>query len=309
MEHYFNVQVAQQFGIEEAIIIHNLFYWISKNAANEENMFEGLYWTYNSIKAYSALFPYLSETKVKRVFKSLEEKGIIVKGNFSDDKWVRTNWYSFPLDTLNYLQNVGYDVHWVKANQCIGSKCTNGEVQNDPMILINNTDSKKDNKTKENTKVLKKDLFEECWVAYRRKGIKKRAEEQWNKLKESEMDMVMPHIKAYVSSREIQYQKDFERYLRDRVFMEVVYNGNNLVYDPTKSAGSDATNQAYSPLCGGMLNWNEYYKCYMYTGIWYGGIVDGYTDDNRPDGAEITLNNGRGRIQWDAKSKEWRKKI
>lgn len=152
----------------------------------------------------------------------------------------------------------------------------------------------------------KKDLFEECWVAYRRKGIKKRAKEYWNKLSDEEMNMVMPHIKAYVSSREIQYQKDFERYLRDRVFMEVVYNGNNLVYDPTKSAGSDATNQAYSPLCGGMLNWNEYYKCYMYTGIWCGGIVDGYTDDNRPDGAEITLNNGRGRIQWDAKSKEWR---
>lgn len=152
----------------------------------------------------------------------------------------------------------------------------------------------------------KKDLFEECWVAYRRKGIKQKARQYWNKLNEADMEMVMPHIKAYVSSREIQYQKDFERYLRDRVFMEVVYNGNNLVYDPTKSAGSTATNQAYSPLCGGMLNWNEYYKCYMYTGIWYGGIVDGYTDDNRPDGAEITLNNGRGRIQWDAKSKEWR---
>lgn len=151
----------------------------------------------------------------------------------------------------------------------------------------------------------KKDLFEECWVAYRRKGIKKRAKEYWNKLKESEMDMVMPHIKAYVSSREIQYQKDFERYLRDRVFMEVVYNGNNLVYDPTKSAGSDATNQAYSPLCGGMLNWNEYYKCYMYTGIWYGGIVDGYTDDNRPEGASIMLNNGRGKMVWNSISKEW----
>lgn len=152
----------------------------------------------------------------------------------------------------------------------------------------------------------KKDLFEECWVAYRRKGIKKRAKEYWNKLSDEEMNMVMPHIKAYVSSRDVQYQKDFERYLRDRVFMEVVYRGNNLVYDPTKSAGSTADNKTYSPLCGGMLNWNEYYKCYMYTGIWYGGIVDGYTDDNRPDGAEITLNNGRGRIQWDAKSKEWR---
>ena len=161
MEHHFNVQVAQQFGVEEAVIIHNLFHWISKNAANDENMFEGLYWTYNSIKAYSALFPYLSETKVKRVFKSLEEKGVIVKGNFSDDKWVRTNWYSFPLDTLNYLKNVGYDVHWVKMTESIGSKCTNGEVQNDPMILINNTDSKPYSKEKE---ILKEKTDDDVFV-------------------------------------------------------------------------------------------------------------------------------------------------
>lgn len=161
MEHHFNVQVAQQFGVEEAVIIHNLFHWISKNAANDENMFEGLYWTYNSIKAYSALFPYLSETKVKRVFKSLEEKGVIVKGNFSDDKWVRTNWYSFPLDTLNYLKNVGYDVHWVKMTESIGSKCTNGEVQNDQMILINNTDSKPYSKEKE---ILKEKTDDDVFV-------------------------------------------------------------------------------------------------------------------------------------------------
>lgn len=153
----------------------------------------------------------------------------------------------------------------------------------------------------------KKDLFEECWKAYRLKGIKKKAKEQWNKLKESEMDMVMPHIKAYVSSRDVQYQKDFERYLRDRVFMEVVYNGNNMVYDPTKSAGSAATNQAYSPLCGGMLNWNEYYKCYIYTGFWDGHIADGYSDDNRPNGAKVTLNNSRGTVEWNADKKEWKK--
>lgn len=154
----------------------------------------------------------------------------------------------------------------------------------------------------------KKDLFEECWVAYRRKGIKKRAKEYWNKLSDEEMNMVMPHIKAYVSSREIQYQKDFERYLRDRVFMEVVYDGNNLVYDPTKAVDAKTGDAAYSPICGGMLNWNEYYKCYMYTGVWYGGIVDGYTEDDRPDGATVMLNNGRGKMVWNKDSKEWVKK-
>lgn len=71
--------------------------------------------------------------------------------------------------------------------------------------------------------------------------------------------------------------------------------------------GKDAP---YTPECDGALSWNEYYKCFMYVGFWDGRhISDGYNDDNRPNGATITLNNGRGRIQWDAKSKEWRKII
>lgn len=153
----------------------------------------------------------------------------------------------------------------------------------------------------------KKDLFEECWVAYRLKGIKKKAKEQWNKLKESEMDMVMPHIKAYVSSRDVQYQKDFERYLRDRVFLEVVYNGNNIIYDPTKAIADEKQVSVYVPTCGGMLNWNDYYKCYIYTGFWDGHIADGYSDDNRPNGAKVTLNNSRGTVVWSSEFKEWRK--
>ena len=151
----------------------------------------------------------------------------------------------------------------------------------------------------------KKDLFEECWVAYRRKGIKMKARQYWNKLNESDMEMVMPHIKAYTSSREIQYQKDFERYLRDKVFLEVVYNGNILIYDPTKTNNGQPDSGIYMPVCGGQLNWNEYYKAYLYMGYWSGRLSDGYTDDNRPDGATVMLSNGRGKVVWNANAKEW----
>lgn len=79
----------------------------------------------------------------------------------------------------------------------------------------------------------RKDLFEECWVAYSRKGSKKKALDQWARLKDEEKDAVLPHIKAYVSSRERQFQKDFERYLRDRTFNDVVLKGNEVYYDPS----------------------------------------------------------------------------
>lgn len=153
-----------------------------------------------------------------------------------------------------------------------------------------------------------KELFEQCWVAYRRKGIKKKALDYWNKLEESEMMMVMAHIKAYVSTRELMYQKDFERYLRDKVFMTVVFANNVVVYDPAKNGIGEDSHEAYNPVCGGALSYNDYYNCYMYVGYWDGKhIADGYTDDNRPNGATIKLNNGRGTIVWSSEAKEWKK--
>lgn len=154
----------------------------------------------------------------------------------------------------------------------------------------------------------KKELFEECWIAYRRKGSKKKALEYWKKLTDTEKENVLVHIKAYTSTRELQYQKDFERYLRDKVFMTIVFNGNKIVYDPTKIGKGETVNEVYMPTCDGALSWNEYYKCFMYVGFWDGRhIADGYNDDNRPHGATITLNNGRGTITWNRNSKQWEK--
>lgn len=185
-------------------------------------------------------------------------------------------------------------------------------LNNNNIIIENNNIEREEEKNKikkEKTidkKKTRKELFEECWLAYKRKGVKKLAFEQWCKLTDSEKDSVMPHIKAYTQVREKVYQKDFERYLRDKVFTTIVFSGNNIVFDPTKNDGNETV---YSPICGGALSWNDYYHCYMYVGYWDGvHISDGYTDDNRPDGASITLNNGRGTIVWDSVNKTWNKK-
>ena len=83
MNHYFNVEIAKRYGIEEAIIIENLYFWIKKNVANEVNKNDGRYWTYNSAKAFSEIFPYMSARKISRVLASLYEKDAILKGNYN----------------------------------------------------------------------------------------------------------------------------------------------------------------------------------------------------------------------------------
>ena len=157
------------------------------------------------------------------------------------------------------------------------------------------------NKEDEKESLSKKDeLFEECWKAYRRKGSKAKAKTYWKKLTEEEKNRVLPHIKAYVSARDISYQKDFERYLRDKVFETVVVNGKDVVYDPT--CGTEAEYHPYGNLS---INFSEKYQCYIYVGYYDGVIVDGYEDDERPDGATIMLNSGRGTIMWSKAERKW----
>lgn len=181
------------------------------------------------------------------------------------------------------------------------------QVQINTNISLPNTKDT-DNKEKNKEEETNKELFEQCWIAYRRKGKKGKSLPYWKKLTESEKQMVLPHIKAYVTSRELQYQQDFERYLRDKTFTTIVISKNKVIYDPTRLNKKDKANEVYMPLTDGALSFNEYYNCYMYVGFWDGKhIPDGYDDDTRPNGASVTLNNGRGTITWDSKTKTWNK--
>lgn len=159
---------------------------------------------------------------------------------------------------------------------------------------------KKDN-NKENIKRKKEtpkdDNFEKCWEAYRRKGSKKKAREYWNKLSDEEKALVLPHVKVYASTREVKFQKDFERYLRDKIFNEVVYNGNTMMYDPQMFIGDEYRPAGINIFEKDGKNWTFAYSLKM--------IDDGYTDEDRPDGAELTLHNDRGTIRWKAAQRRW----
>lgn len=109
MEHQFNINLAKQFGVEEAIIIHNLYFWINKNSRNGRHFHEGRYWTYNSVKAFSSMFPYMSTSKIGRVLKKLQEEGFLLSGNYNEIAFDRTCWYAFSNEACLILSSNGYD--------------------------------------------------------------------------------------------------------------------------------------------------------------------------------------------------------
>lgn len=307
MEHHFNTKIASLYGIEEAVMLHHFYYWIAKNAANEKNFNNGLYWTYNSKKAYAQFFGYLNEAKIFRTIKKLEEKGLVVKGNFSNNKFDKTNWYALTLDGLKLLKENGYDMKpfdgKIQIDTVDCSLSYNGGSESEQPITDNNTDNNTDIE-KERDKSLSKneseELFDECWKAYERKGSKANAKKRWDKLTDKEKRSVLQHIKAYTSAREKQYRKDFEGYLNQKEFNNLVVKGDTIILDPTRETEND-----YRPETGYGTYWNDERKCYMRIGMYYGYIPDGYTDDNRPDGAKVWLSNYGYFIVWSKQSKTW----
>ena len=105
MTHTFSVEIAQKCGVNAAIIFQNIYYWCEHNRANGRNEHDGIYWTFNSRKAFVDLFPYLTERQIRTALDKLIEDGLIVTGNYNTDPRDRTLWYAVTKVGYCILQN------------------------------------------------------------------------------------------------------------------------------------------------------------------------------------------------------------
>lgn len=93
MEHHFKIEDAVEHGIVEAILLYNIRFWVEKNKASNRHIYDGKVWTYNSVRAWAELFPYLSEAQIRHALKKLSDSGVIETGNFNKKGYDRTKWY------------------------------------------------------------------------------------------------------------------------------------------------------------------------------------------------------------------------
>lgn len=102
--HYFNINVASKYGINCAIILQNIFYWVKENERKQENYIDGKYWTYNSIKELSKQFPYLTERQIRTALETLKDEELVLTGNHNKS-CNRTLWYTVTEKALNIMNN------------------------------------------------------------------------------------------------------------------------------------------------------------------------------------------------------------
>lgn len=99
----FTAEWALAFGVNGAILLSNLYFWVKKNRENDVNFHDDRYWTYNTLDAFAEQFPFWSKDQIKRIMKDLRDKGVILVGNYNANKYDRTLWYSVDFDKVESM--------------------------------------------------------------------------------------------------------------------------------------------------------------------------------------------------------------
>ena len=227
--HSFYVHEAEKYGVEKAVILYHLRFWLEKNKANGKNLHDGYYWTYNSAKAFAVLFSYYTASKVNRLLKQMENDGLIVSGNYNKAGYDRTKWYSMPeycvesLDNSHFslLQNAIFtyakcNSHYYKMQF---SLLQNGFCRSATPIPDINTDDKPDINTDSND-VIK---FDDFWDAYGKKVDTAKCKAKWSKLTHEQHKAIMANVFDYVAANnDKQYRKNPMTYLNGQCWLDEI---------------------------------------------------------------------------------------
>lgn len=113
--------LAKEIGLNEAIILQQIHYWIR----DSKKIVDGQRWTYNSIRAWQKQLPFFSQSTIKRIFKKLEEEGLIVSGSFNKAPFDKTKWYTIDYSKLNSRLGQNEPMGSVSLNQPIPNSSSN----------------------------------------------------------------------------------------------------------------------------------------------------------------------------------------
>lgn len=97
-----SAELAEHVGLNEAIVLQQLNYWIESTDSGVEH--DGRRWIYNTIDQWRKQFTFWSHDTIKRTFRSLESKGLVLVAQLAKTKHDRTNYYTVDHSTLARIQ-------------------------------------------------------------------------------------------------------------------------------------------------------------------------------------------------------------
>ncbi|QIW89243.1 replication initiation protein [Pseudomonas phage 8P] len=97
-----NPDLARHVGLNEAIILQQLNYWIEATESGVEH--DGRRWVYNTQEQWREQFPFWSVDTVKRAFASLKKQRLILVKQLAKQKHDRTNYYAIDHARLEEME-------------------------------------------------------------------------------------------------------------------------------------------------------------------------------------------------------------
>lgn len=136
-----NRLAANVLGLNEAIVIQQIHYWIDINDKAKINFYENRTWTFNTYETWQKdNFSFWSVRTLKRIFNNLIKRGILIKSNFNKKKYDRTMWITIDYDKLNEISNeYESNLKDIKSeveleNLEISTKCQIGTLSNSKIV-------------------------------------------------------------------------------------------------------------------------------------------------------------------------------
>lgn len=139
--------LAERIGLNEAIILQQLHYWMKK----KRHIIEGKSWVYNTYEEWQKQFPFWSVTTIRRTLKGLEQQRLLLTDNFSVMAFDRTKWYTIDYEVMESLMSPCDHVDGLNTSDQTDDRTT---------LATPITESNKQKTSTGNDSLLERELFE-----------------------------------------------------------------------------------------------------------------------------------------------------
>lgn len=218
--HSFNTTLAKRYGVDEAIIIEHLYFWIHKNECNDEMIKDDRVWCYSSMKGFERYVDYMNSQRIRRITLKLKKLGLILIGNFNKVGTNQTLWYSFTEKMIKELEDLDYHFLKMKNGVFKTEKCEDTNNEYNKNKDFPKEKSKKDESCADIIKELIPD-FADLWKKYHQ-GSKQAALKRWNNMSTIDQALAIDMIDDYLiyCKRSKRPKKDVATFLNQKCYKD-----------------------------------------------------------------------------------------
>lgn len=197
--HSFNVNVAKKVGVNKAILLQYIEFWVDKNKANKVLIYEGKAWVYHTASGFEEIFSYMKANTIAKYLVELEKEGYlhssqnIEKGKNRNN---RVKYYTLGDAYFSITEKEAQNQNECAKNQNEPAQnqnecAKNQNVYNDISLENNNISKSEVTKELDKQELDKQtlyrypdkidDFFAKIWEIYPRKVGKKEAKEKFKR--------------------------------------------------------------------------------------------------------------------------------